>query len=129
MFEKYLIVEESLRNAPGGFAFDARLGYYRGLGLSMVEDLAVTIDGEEVPRETVWFDEGPGPLRLAEMETAYDRRWGFGDVATIGVDWPRQLAAGPHRLGFVERLRVSYMPFPSVRSDEKEMTVASSDGA
>ena len=42
MFDKYLIVDGSLRNvgpsdAPSGFAFEAKLGYYRGLGLSMVD--------------------------------------------------------------------------------------------
>ena len=69
MFDKYLIVDESLRNvgpadAPNGFAFEAKLGYYRGLGLSMVEALDVTVDGEPVPREAIRFDEGNGPLSL-----------------------------------------------------------------
>ena len=124
MFEKYLIVEDSLRNTEHGFSFEARLGYYRGLGLSMIEELAVTIDGREVPRAAIRFDEGKGPLRLSEMETAYDRRWGFGEIATIHVDWPERLAPGPHQLTLTERLRVSYMPFPSIRRDEKELLVA-----
>lgn len=124
MFEKYLIVDDSLRNIDGGFAFEARLGYYRGLGLSMVEDLAVTIDESEVPRNAVRFDEGKGSLTLDEMETAFDRRWGFGEVATIHVDWPSHLSAGPHRLALIERLRISYMPFPSIRRDEKVLSVS-----
>ncbi|RST30660.1 hypothetical protein HMF7854_07310 [Sphingomonas ginkgonis] len=124
MFEKYLIVEDSLRNVAGGFEFQARLGYYRGLGLSMVEDLAVAINGAAVPREAIRFNEGKGPLRLAEMETAYDRRWGFGEPATISVDWPEPLAAGAHRLALTERLRVSYMPFPSIRQSETEVCIA-----
>jgi hypothetical protein len=123
MFEKYLIVEDSLRNVDGGFAFDARLGYYRGLGLSMIEELAVCIDGFDVPRDAIRFDEGKGPLSLAEMETAYDRRWGFGDVATITVQWPEPLAPGGHRLSLTEQLRISYMPFPSIRRDEKELAL------
>jgi len=123
MFEKYLIVDDSLRSTADGFAFDARLGYYRGLGLSMIEDLAVSIDGLDAPREAVRFDEGHGALTLAEMETAYDRRWGFGEIATISVVWPAGLSAGPHRVGLTERLRVSYMPFPSNRRDEKELSV------
>ena len=124
MFEKYLIVEDSLRSTPEGFAFDARLGYYRGLGLSMVEELAVTVDGQEVPPEAIMFDEGKGPLSLAEMETAYDRRWGFGEVATITVRWQEPLSSGPHKLTLTERLRISYMPFPSIRRDEKVLTAA-----
>lgn len=123
MFEKYLIVDDSLRNTERGFAFDARLGYYRGLGLSMVEDLGVTIDGDDVPREAILFDEGKGQLSLADMETAYDRRWGFGEIATIEVSWPKPLGPGPHRITLTERLRISYIPFPAIRKDEKDLAV------
>ena len=34
-----------------GFEFGARLPYYRGLALSMVENIEVRIDDEPVPRE------------------------------------------------------------------------------
>jgi len=124
MFDKYLIVDDSLRATPDGFAFDARLGYYRGIGLSMVEDLAVTIDGEEVPRDAVRFDEGEGPLTLDDMETSYDRRWAFGAIATVHVTWPAALAPGDHDLTFLERLRVSYLPFPSINTDRKTLRLA-----
>jgi Domain of unknown function (DUF6379) len=121
MFDKYLIVAGSLRNtgpanAPIGFAFDVKLGYYRGLGLSMVEALDVTVDGAAIPTAVIRFNEGPGPIALADMETAYDRRWAFGAAATITVDHPGGLSAGEHQLTLMQRLRVSYMPFPSVRN-------------
>lgn len=128
MFDKYLIVDDSLRNvgpadAPTGFAFEAKLGYYRGLGLSMIEALDIKIDGEPVDRGAVRFDEGKGPLTLDEMETAYDRRWPFGVAATITVERPGGLAPGEHHLAFSERLRVSYMPFPSMNADEKTLSI------
>lgn len=128
MFDRYLIAEGSLRNtgpadAATGFAFDAKLGYYRGLGLSMIEELAVTIDGEAVPRDAVRFDEGNGPLSLDAMETAFDRRWAFGAAATITVAWPGGLPAGDHTLTLMEKMRVSYLPFPAVCNDEKILTV------
>ncbi len=129
MFDKYLIVDGSLRNvgpaeAPSGFAFEAKLGYYRGLGLSMVEALDVTVDGEPIPREAIRFDEGNGPLSLDEMETAFDRRWPFGASATITVERGGGLTPGEHQLEFSQRLRVSYMPFPSINSDAKTLAVA-----
>lgn len=128
MFDKYLIGEESVRNtgpasAPTGFAFDARLGYYRGIGLSMIEDLAVTVDGVRAPREAVRFHAGSRSLTLEEMETAYDLRWHFGTWATISVVKPGGLSPGEHRLGLTERLRVSYLPFPSIVSDEKNVVL------
>lgn len=124
MFDKYIIDPASLHNtgpadAPTGFSFVSKLGYYRGLGLSMIEDLQVLIDGEPVARDAVRFDEGPGPLSLAEMETAFDRRWAFGAPATIHVALPGGFPKGEHRLGLQQRLRISYMPFPSFNNDEK----------
>ena len=82
MFDKYIIDPGSIRNtgpseAPTGFSFESKLGYYRGLGLSMVEELNVSLDGEAIPRSAIRFDEGPGPLTLDEMETAFDRRWAW----------------------------------------------------
>lgn len=124
MFDKYLIVDDSLRATSDGFAFDAKLGYYRGIGLSMIEDLAITLDGEAIPRDAVRFDEGAGPISLDDMETAYDRRWGFGEVATIAVTTEIALTAGEHTLALTERLRVSYLPFPSLNSDAKTLSVA-----
>ncbi len=128
MFDKYLICENSLRNVTQagnkvGFAFDARLGYYRGLGLSMVEDLAITVDGEAMPREAVRFNDDGKELSLNDMEKALDRRWEFGAVATINVLRPGGLTPGKHRLEFKEVLRISYMPFPSTAADMKEMNV------
>lgn len=129
MFDKYLIEAASLRNtgpadAPTGFAFEAKLGYYRGLGLSMIEKLDVSIDGNLLPREAVRFDEGPGPLTLDEMETAYDRRWAFGAKATILVAHPGGFPAGEHELSLTEQLRVSYLPFPSINSDAKRVALS-----
>jgi len=128
MFDKYLILDDSLSNigpkdAPTGFQFQARLGYYRGLGLSMVEDLSVVLDGAAAPRAAVRFNEGEGEITLDAMEEAYDRRWEFGAVATIIVDQPGGLAAGDHQLDFSERLRISYLPFPLVATDTKRLAL------
>ncbi|NBC35945.1 hypothetical protein GTZ99_05180 [Novosphingobium sp. FSY-8] len=128
MFDKYTIDPASLANvgpadAPTGFAFTTKLGYYRGLGLSMVEDLKVSLDGEAFPREAITFDDGNGALSLDEMETAYDRRWVFGAPATVTVALPGGFPAGEHKLALQQRLRISYMPFPSFNNDEKVVSL------
>lgn len=129
MFDKYTIDAGSVANtgpadAPTGFSFTSKLGYYRGLGLSMVEDLKVSIDGQDLPREAIRFDEGPGPLSLDEMETAFDRRWPFGAPATITVALPGGFPKGEHTLGLQQRLRIAYLPFPAFNSDEKRVQLA-----
>jgi len=128
MFDKYIIDPSTVQNtgpvdAPTGFSFTTKLGYYRGLGLSMVEDLKVSIDGEALPRETITFDEGPGQITLDAMETAYDRRWPFGAPATITVAHHGGFPKGEHRLALQQRLRISYMPFPSFNNDEKVISL------
>jgi hypothetical protein len=128
MFDKYIIDPATVANtgpadAPTGFSFTTKLGYYRGLGLSMVEDLKVSIDGEALPREAITFDEGPGPLTLDQMETAFDRRWPFGAPATIMVALPGGFPKGEHKLSLQQRLRISYMPFPSFNNDEKVISL------
>ena len=90
----------------------------------MVEALDVTVDGEPVPREAIRFDEGNGPLSLDDMETAFDRRWPFGASATIIVEQQDGLSPGEHRLELSQRLRISYMPFPSMNSDAKTLTIS-----
>jgi hypothetical protein len=129
MFDKYIIDPATIRNigpaeAPTGFSFVSKLGYYRGLGLSMVEELNVTLDGTAITRSAIRFDEGPGPLSLDEMETAFDRRWAFGAPATILVDHPGGFPKGDHTLTLQQKLRISYMPFPSFNNDEKAITFA-----
>ena len=123
MFDKYLIVEDSLRATTDGFSFAARLGYYRGLGLSMIETLEVSIDGVSVPREEIGFDEGNGKLGLNEMAQALDRRWPFGATATIFVAHSGGLSAGVHRIDLREVLRISYLPYPLVAEDSKQLTL------
>ena len=124
MFDKYTIDAASVANtgpadAPTGFSFITKLGYYRGLGLSMVEDLLVSIDGQALPRAAITFDEGPGPLTLDAMETAFDRRWPFGAPATVCVALAGGFPKGEHTLALQQRLRISYMPFPSFNNDQK----------
>ncbi len=107
-----------------GFAFLGRLPYYRGLGLSMIEDIAVTVDGEPVRREDVRFTVHGNRYTLDEMETVYDDRWNSGETATIGVMRAGGLKPGRHRIEFAVRMRVSYLPFVPTTKDAKELDLA-----
>lgn len=116
MFDHHIICREGLRNVTEkgeiiGFSFQARLPYYRGLGLSMVEDLAVTINGEKMERQTIRFALRDREWTLDELETVYDDRWNFGEKATITVLKPGGLGQGKHRIELAEQLRISYLPF------------------
>lgn len=107
-----------------GFAFLGRLPYYRGLGLSMVEDIQVSVDGEAIPREDIRFSVRGKTYTLDEMETVYDDRWNFGEKARITALKPGGLPAGPHQIQFAVRMRISYLPFVPTTKDTKELALA-----
>lgn len=129
MFDHYMICEQGFSNftengKPAGFQFGARLPYYRGLGLSMVEDISITIDGQPVPPEDIVFSVRGKSWKLADLETEYDERWEMGEVATLRVKRPGGLKPGPHRIELAEALRISYLPFIPITKDAKELRLA-----
>lgn len=128
MFDPYIIIESTLRNVREGdrvvgFAFDARCGYYRRLILSMVEDLAVSIDGVAQPREAVRFTLRERTYTLEEMAGEFAEAWEFGEPATITI-LGAGLAVGPHELSLAERLRISYLPGPHTPATTQTQEVA-----
>ncbi|WP_315761428.1 C-glycoside deglycosidase beta subunit domain-containing protein [Sphingomonas sp. Y38-1Y] len=107
-----------------GFAFLGRLPYYRGLGLSMIEDIQVSVDGEAVAREDVRFSVRGKTYTLDQMESVYDDRWNFGEKARIIVLRAGGLTPGKHKIEFGVRMRVSYLPFVPTTKDTKELDLA-----
>lgn len=129
MMDNKMICTEQFENVvengeTTGFAFLGRLPYYRGLGLSMIEDIQVSADDEAIPRENVRFSVRGKTYTLDQMETVYDDRWNFGEKARIIVLKPGGLAAGKHKIEFAVRMRVSYLPFVPTTKDTKELALA-----
>lgn len=128
MFDKYIIVEDTLRNVRDGhdvtgFRLGVRLPYYRGLGLSMVEDVEVTVDGEAAPAESVSLTVHGNTYKLTDLPGVVDDRWEMGEVATVSVEKRGGLAGGEHAVAVRERLRISYMPVPGGGADQKMLTL------
>jgi Domain of unknown function (DUF6379) len=126
MFDNKIIVPNSLETLDDGqgFAVQARLPYYRGLGLSMIEDIAVTVDGEAIPRKDIRFSVRGNSWTLDEMETEYGDRWNFGEKARVIVNKPGGLAKGEHEVEVGVRMRISYLPFTPTTTDRKVLQLA-----
>ncbi len=90
----------------------------------MIEDIAVSIDGEKIARDDIRFAVRGKTYTLDEMETVYDDRWNFGEKATIIALKPGGFAAGNHRIEFAVRMRVSYLPFVPTTKDTKDLALA-----
>lgn len=124
MFDRFMIIEHSLRRTDAGFEFDIRIPYYRGIALSMIEAFEVTVDGQPVPRDAVSFVLRGEEFTHEELERDAQTRWEFGEAATLRVAWPAGLDPGGHKIGQATQLRISYLPAPLRGRDEKVLAVA-----
>lgn len=128
MFEQYMIVENDAANIVEngkvtGFKFGARLPYYRGIALSLVEEIVVKVDGEDVPQDKIKFSAHGNTYTLKEMETEVDDRWNMGEVAYIIVENEGGLPKGEHTIFLLLNMRIAYLPFPSIRKSEKKIVL------
>ena len=58
MLETHMLNPDGYKNVETdgkktGFAFQMRVPYYRGITLSIIRNIEVTVDGEEFPREAI----------------------------------------------------------------------------
>jgi hypothetical protein len=128
MFDKYMICDDLFKNVSEGdqvigFQFNGRLPYYRGLGVSMVESLEVSVDEETYPRQAIRVTLHGNTYSLDEMEKEFEDRWEFGEPGTVTVLKPGGLKPGGHKVAMADTLRISYLPWPLVAKDSKVLTL------
>jgi Domain of unknown function (DUF6379) len=127
MFDKYIVCEENFRvrddGRPGGVV-EVRMPYYRGLGLSMVEAVDLTLDGTPIPAERTTFTVHGNTYTFAELPSVTDDRWEMGERAQLAFETDLPLAPGAHDVAVAVRLRISYMPVPGGGRDRKRLTLA-----
>lgn len=113
-------IEEGGRTV--GYEFQFKAQYYRGVTLSIVRDIQVTVDGVQEPRESLRFTVNGETFTLDEMTTVVDSdyRWEFGEYATVSVLRDGGLAKGSHHIAAYQKIVPSYMPFPMEMTNETE---------
>ncbi|MGY1672613.1 C-glycoside deglycosidase beta subunit domain-containing protein [Geodermatophilus sp. SYSU D00710] len=127
MFDRYIVCEEGFRarddGRPGGVV-EVRMPYYRGLALSMVEAVDLTLDGTPVPADRTTFAVHGNTYTFAELPRTTDDRWEMGERAQLAFETDEPLAPGEHEVTVAVRLRISYMPVPGGGRDTKRLTLA-----
>lgn len=96
-----------------GWSFEIKAQYYRGITLSIIRDLKVTVDGETAPRDSIRLTVNGETFTLEEARTVIDPdlRWEFGDYATVTVLKDGGLEPGKHNICCHQSIAPSYMPF------------------
>jgi len=115
MFNKYMILTRDFRNVGEsgrltGFQVKIRIPYYRGVTLSLVDKIDLTVDGEAFSMEQMTFSAGGRTYNFNDLAKTTNTEWAFGEPAILTVSKPGGLASGMHtvQLGIV--IRKSYIP-------------------
>lgn len=128
MFDNNVFIENSLHNVTDGqeitgFELETYITYYRGIPLSMVNEICVKVDGTDVPRGNISFsaDKGKYWFTLDEMETVVAHKWEYNLPAKIFVKQEGGLSKGEHEVSLTVNVRTAYIPVPLI--GEKTRTV------
>ena len=130
MFDRWLMVDNSLCNVISetghkeGFEFQIRIPYYRGIPLSIVEEITINAGmrggikrgsyaGDIFTNKDIRFTVAAGSFMMTEMETLdVNTRWNFDEAATLRVNAPGGVVGqGAIDIEMEILLRVSYLRF------------------
>ena len=90
----------------------------------MIEDIAITVDGEKIDRSRVKVTLRGRNFTLDEMENEIQERWEFGEIGVLTIEKPGGLAPGSHEIELTDQLRISYLPFPLIGKDKKVLELS-----
>lgn len=118
MFDNNVFLEGTCKNVVEngetiGFEMQTQITYYRGIPLSMVNFVAVEVDGIQVPEESIRFtSDHIDWFTLKEMETVTAIKWEYGEAATVRVLQKGGLSKGSHTVKLTVCTRTAYIPMP-----------------
>jgi hypothetical protein len=110
MFDELMIHSKELHRGKtdANVLFDARLPWYRGLPLSCVERVEITLDGEVIPEENTFITVSGVQHRVTDLPELMNATWFVLDLARVEADSGKPLAPGPHDVSLGIKLRIPY---------------------
>lgn len=131
MFDNNVFIEDSCKNVVEsgktiGYEMETYITYYRGIPLSMVNDIRVMCDGVQVPRADIRcsVDNGEYWFTLDEMTTVVGHKWEFGDPMIVRVLHEGGLSKGKHDIKLTVIVRTAYIPVPLEGNKERTVDIA-----
>ncbi len=115
MFEHQLIQATGFRNhgpigVRDGFEIRLRVPNYRGMRLSLLDGIDVTVDGDFFSHQITRLILGGVTFDLTTMRAATTVRWAIDEPASVLVLKPGGLAPGIHDVKIAARVRSPYFP-------------------
>ncbi|WP_158866960.1 C-glycoside deglycosidase beta subunit domain-containing protein [Leifsonia sp. AG29] len=80
-----LFSEKDVRRTDDGIAVSVQIPWYRSLWLSAVDDVAVTVDGVEIPKESLRFELNGTSYRVEELPEQSETLWFVADRPDIVI--------------------------------------------
>lgn len=109
-----------------GYCVNLKINYYRGMPLSCIDEITLSVDGEEIDSGDLYV-EADGrvfPYRDILNDTMQiDYYWRFGELLRVIVRKPGGIEQGVHRVKVILGLRRSYTP-TMIAVCEKNLTFA-----
>lgn len=130
MFDNNVFIDNSCNNVVKneeviGYEMETNITYYRGIPLSMVEYIHVTVDGEKESDENIrisvdkedWFS-------LKEAETVTSYKWEYGEPLYVIVLKDGGLSKGTHKVKLTVATRTAYIPVPLEGNKERTVIIS-----
>ena len=96
-----LFSEQDVRRTGQGIAVSVQLPWYRSLWLSAVDDVAVTVDGEAIPKDRLRFALAGREYRIEELPEQWDTLWFVADKPEVVIPLDHAPEAGEKLTSFV----------------------------
>ena len=138
LLERDLIQSAGFRNVTNGgrvtgFQFRLRMPSYRGMAASLIDGVAVRVDGlVDVGPDVPLWTLGGRTYTLQQLWESDGVRWPLEEAALITVPLDGGLPQGVHELTVELRLRMSYIPVehqPTIHRVSRKVTLAPEGGA
>lgn len=128
MFEKYLVHPKGFKNVRRngevvGYEVQLRIPYYRGIPMSCVQEIEISVDNEKASHQGMWVTVKDQAFKYEELSTVIHHRWEMIDTITVFVNKPGGLTEGEHEVYGYVSLRISYQPHPNVGENTKVLTL------
>ena len=90
-----VLTDDSLIRRPEGLGIALTVPWYRSLWLSSVTDIAVSVEGREIPKDDLRVELGERTYRVDELADQWDVLWFIQDRLVVVVAARRAAGRGP----------------------------------